>query len=199
MGLDALRPGATATVDSGAGGDAEGGSGAPPAAPAARPAFVPLSRERVLADVQLQGAISDFHVIRDAVRAADYDPLLVRSNEGDAYDDGGNFEVRRMRACMAASGAHASRRARAQRSAMRGLQPVCMPTLAACVAMLRVPKRRSRARAQRPTPGSRQRSGGAQRQRRPPPQPRQQRRRQPSRAAARSAARRSPGWTLAQR
>jgi hypothetical protein len=73
MGLDALRAGADAPTP---------------------PAFVQLPRERVLADVQLQGAISDFHVIRDAVKDADCDPLLVRTNESDTYGDGGNYEVR---------------------------------------------------------------------------------------------------------
>lgn len=43
--------------------------------------------------VQFQGAISDFHPIKAAVQAADYDPLLIRLNEDDLYGDGNNFEV----------------------------------------------------------------------------------------------------------
>jgi hypothetical protein len=43
--------------------------------------------------VQFQGAISDFHPIREAIKAADYDPLLIRLNDDDLYGDGNNFEV----------------------------------------------------------------------------------------------------------
>jgi hypothetical protein len=42
---------------------------------------------------QFQGAISDFHPIKESIKAADYDPLLIRANEDDAYGDGNNFEV----------------------------------------------------------------------------------------------------------
>jgi hypothetical protein len=43
--------------------------------------------------LQFQGAISDFHPIKESIKAADYDPLLIRLNEDDAYGDGNNFEV----------------------------------------------------------------------------------------------------------
>lgn len=43
--------------------------------------------------LQFQGAISDFHPIKEAIKAADYDPLLIRLNKDDAYEDGHNFEV----------------------------------------------------------------------------------------------------------
>lgn len=90
MGLDALRAPAGA-------GDSGGGDGAPPGAPPPPPLFVRVPRGRILSDIQLQGAISDFHVIKDAVKAADCDPLLVRANPDDMYGDGGNFEVGTLR------------------------------------------------------------------------------------------------------
>jgi hypothetical protein len=61
-----------------------------------------VPRDRLLADVQFQGAISDFHCIKDALKAADYDPLLLRANEDDAYSDGGNYEVATTRAAAEA-------------------------------------------------------------------------------------------------
>lgn len=40
-----------------------------------------------------QGAISDFHPIKDAIKSSDLEALLVRANEEDIYGDGNNFEV----------------------------------------------------------------------------------------------------------
>ena len=53
--------------------------------------YVP--KEKILKDIQFRGAISDFHPIKDKIQAADYDPLLFRSNVDDVYGDGNNFEV----------------------------------------------------------------------------------------------------------
>jgi hypothetical protein len=58
------------------------------------PPFLRIPKEKLLADIQLQGAISDFHPIKDAIRAADCDALAVRPNLDDAYGDGNNYEVR---------------------------------------------------------------------------------------------------------
>lgn len=44
-------------------------------------------------DMQFRGAISDFHPIKEHIVNADYDPLLLRSNNDDLYGDGNNFEV----------------------------------------------------------------------------------------------------------
>jgi hypothetical protein len=52
-----------------------------------------VAREKLLADVQFQGAISDFHCIKDALKAADYDEVLLRVNDDDIFGDGNNFEV----------------------------------------------------------------------------------------------------------
>ncbi|KAK9826349.1 hypothetical protein WJX81_000804 [Elliptochloris bilobata] len=43
-------------------------------------------------DIQFRGAISDFHAFRAPLKAADYDPLVIRSNPEDVYGDGNNFE-----------------------------------------------------------------------------------------------------------
>lgn len=53
-----------------------------------------VPKEKLLADIQFQGAISDWHPIKAKIVAADYDPLVVRLNEDDRYGDGNNFEVR---------------------------------------------------------------------------------------------------------
>jgi hypothetical protein len=66
--------------------------------------MAPVPKEKLLADVQFQGAISDFHPIREFIKAADYDPLLIRVNEDDLYGDGNNYEVGA--AAAAAAGAH---------------------------------------------------------------------------------------------
>lgn len=52
-----------------------------------------VPRDKILADIQFQGAISDFHPIKDALKAADYEELLLRINEDDVFGDGNNFEV----------------------------------------------------------------------------------------------------------
>lgn len=52
-----------------------------------------VSREKLLKDMQFRGAISDFHPIKEHIVSADYDPLLLRSNNDDLYGDGNNFEV----------------------------------------------------------------------------------------------------------
>lgn len=52
-----------------------------------------IPREKLLADIQFQGAISDFHPIKDALKAADYEDIIIRLNEDDLYGDGNNFEV----------------------------------------------------------------------------------------------------------
>lgn len=69
--------------------------------------FGTVPRDKILSDIQLQGAISDFHPIKEAVKGADYDPLLVRPNEDDIYGDGNNYEVQSWGpsadACVAAS------------------------------------------------------------------------------------------------
>lgn len=52
-----------------------------------------VPREKLLADVQFQGAISDFHCIKDALKAADYEEIAIRVNEDDLFGDGNNFEV----------------------------------------------------------------------------------------------------------
>jgi hypothetical protein len=52
-----------------------------------------VPREKLLADIQFQGAISDFHCIKDALKAADYDEVLLRVNDDDVFGDGNNFEV----------------------------------------------------------------------------------------------------------
>jgi hypothetical protein len=52
-----------------------------------------VPKEKILADVQFQGAISDWHPIKPKVQAADYDPILVRLNDDDLYGDGNNYEV----------------------------------------------------------------------------------------------------------
>jgi hypothetical protein len=92
--LDALQPAAP---------DADAAADAAPPPPPPPPPFAPLDRARALADVQLQGAISDFHPIRDALRAPGaLDALLVRRNEEDAYGDGGNYEARGGAVCLCA-------------------------------------------------------------------------------------------------
>ena len=55
--------------------------------------MVYISKEKLQKDMQFRGAISDFHPIKDKVLAADYDPLLLRSNSDDLYGDGNNYEV----------------------------------------------------------------------------------------------------------
>lgn len=72
--------------------------------------MAPVPKEKLLADVQFQGAISDFHPIREFIKAADYDPLLIRMNEDDLYGDGNNYEVGAAAAAAAgaAAGAHAA-------------------------------------------------------------------------------------------
>jgi len=45
-------------------------------------------------DIQFRGAISDFHAHRALIKAADYDPLVLRSNPDNTYGDGNNFEAR---------------------------------------------------------------------------------------------------------
>ena len=55
--------------------------------------FIPISKEKLLSDIQFRGAISDFHPIKDHIKNADYDPLLIKYNEDDRYGDGNNFEV----------------------------------------------------------------------------------------------------------
>jgi hypothetical protein len=45
-------------------------------------------------DIQFRGAISDFHAHRALIKAADCDPLVLRSNPDDTYGDGNNFEAR---------------------------------------------------------------------------------------------------------
>ncbi|GBF96614.1 hypothetical protein Rsub_09360 [Raphidocelis subcapitata] len=85
-----LEPPAAADADGG--GDAEAAAAEPPQ-PQARAPTVSLPREKILADIQLAGAISDFHPIRDAVKAADYEPLVARRVEDDAYGDGSNWEI----------------------------------------------------------------------------------------------------------
>ncbi|WIA14707.1 hypothetical protein OEZ85_003200 [Tetradesmus obliquus] len=52
-----------------------------------------VPREKLLADVQFQGAISDFHCIKYALKSADYDEVLLRVNDDDIFGDGNNFEV----------------------------------------------------------------------------------------------------------
>lgn len=52
-----------------------------------------VSKEKLLKDMQFRGAISDFHPIKEHIVNADYDPLLLRSNNDDLYGDGNNFEV----------------------------------------------------------------------------------------------------------
>jgi hypothetical protein len=52
-----------------------------------------VPREKLLADIQFQGAISDFHCIKDALKAAEYDEVLLRVNDDDVFGDGNNFEV----------------------------------------------------------------------------------------------------------
>ncbi|GAX83067.1 hypothetical protein CEUSTIGMA_g10493.t1 [Chlamydomonas eustigma] len=50
-------------------------------------------KEKILQDIQFRGAISDFHVIKTKVLESDFDPLLIKINEEDAYGDGNNFEL----------------------------------------------------------------------------------------------------------
>ncbi len=45
-------------------------------------------------DIQFRGAISDFHAHRALIKAANYDPLVLRSNPDDTYGDGNNYEAR---------------------------------------------------------------------------------------------------------
>ena len=52
-----------------------------------------VSKEKLLKDMQFRGAISDFHPIKEHIVNADYDLLLLRSNDDDLYGDGNNFEV----------------------------------------------------------------------------------------------------------
>ncbi|KAF8061413.1 bifunctional 3-dehydroquinate dehydratase/shikimate dehydrogenase [Scenedesmus sp. PABB004] len=58
-----------------------------------RPPLGAVSRAALLADVQFQGAISDFHCVRDALKASDCDVLEVRAVPDDAYGDGSNYEL----------------------------------------------------------------------------------------------------------
>ena len=53
-----------------------------------------VSLSVLIKDIQFRGAISDFHAIRVPIKAADYDPLVLRSNPDDTYGDGNNFEAR---------------------------------------------------------------------------------------------------------
>lgn len=50
-------------------------------------------KEVILSDIQFRGAISDFHPIKNKIQNADYDPLLIKYNLDDIYNDGNNFEV----------------------------------------------------------------------------------------------------------
>ena len=52
-----------------------------------------VSKEKLIKDMQFRGAISDFHPIKEHIVNADYDQLLLRSNNDDLYGDGNNFEV----------------------------------------------------------------------------------------------------------
>ncbi|KAL3133575.1 hypothetical protein ABBQ38_007422 [Trebouxia sp. C0009 RCD-2024] len=52
-----------------------------------------VSKEKLLKDMQFRGAISDFHPIKEHIVNADYDPLLLRSNNDDLYGDGNNYEL----------------------------------------------------------------------------------------------------------
>lgn len=52
-----------------------------------------VTKEVILHDIQLRGAISDFHPLKAQIIGADYDPILCRYNFDDRYDDGNNFEV----------------------------------------------------------------------------------------------------------
>lgn len=47
----------------------------------------------LLADIQFQGAISDWHCLREELRACKLEALAVRSVLDDAYGDGSNVEV----------------------------------------------------------------------------------------------------------
>ena len=54
-----------------------------------------VPKEKILADIQFQGAISDFHPIKDSIKGADYDLIIIRLNEDDIYGDGNNYEASR--------------------------------------------------------------------------------------------------------
>jgi hypothetical protein len=81
--------------------------------------MAPVPKEKLLADVQFQGAISDFHPIREFIKAADYDPLLIRVNEDDLFGDGNNYEVGR---CSNSSSRRRRRRWRGLRRTSWGIQ-----------------------------------------------------------------------------
>jgi hypothetical protein len=74
-----------------------------------------VPREKLLADVQFQGAISDFHCVKDALKTADYDEVLLRVNDADMFGDGNNFEVAVTKA--AADAWHAAAAAAAEAAA----------------------------------------------------------------------------------
>lgn len=80
-----------------------------------------VAREVLLADVRFQGAISDFHAVKDALAAADYDPLLLQPLEDDEFADGSNWQLALSRAAadawLAADAAAAAAAATAAASA----------------------------------------------------------------------------------
>ena len=52
-----------------------------------------VSKELITGDIQFRGALSCFEPAREAIEAADYDPIVLRYNPDDTYGDGANFEV----------------------------------------------------------------------------------------------------------
>lgn len=52
-----------------------------------------ITKEELLKDIQFRGSISDFHYLKAAIQAAQYDPLIVRYNQDDLYGDGNNIEL----------------------------------------------------------------------------------------------------------
>lgn len=52
-----------------------------------------VPRDKLLSDIQFQGAISDFHCIKDALKTSDCTDIVIRLNSDDIYGDGNNYEV----------------------------------------------------------------------------------------------------------
>lgn len=90
-----------------------------------------VQRDKLLSDIQFQGAISDFHCIKDAVKAADYEELLLRINADDTYGDGNNYEVAVTKAAadawLAADAAVAAATAAAEAAAKAVAEQAALP------------------------------------------------------------------------
>lgn len=116
-----------------------------------------VTQEKLLADIQFRGVISDFHACRPAIAAADCEPLLLRANPGDVYGDGNNFDLvttAAAKARLTAGDAELQRRReRDERVALRKLAARSLPRGSLPIQARRRRHARSRARAAPPLGG----------------------------------------------